>query len=97
MAYGDNFKINLHLNSSSARLMYLGKSSASESARSWIIMERGEPKLPPELDMEGRFSVEDVTCTLEQVRDTDKGLYLVTDLQDFVVSNIYLSVKGKRN
>ncbi|XP_036450659.1 uncharacterized protein si:dkeyp-77h1.4 isoform X2 [Colossoma macropomum] len=90
--YGGTFKFNLHLNSSSARVVYFEDSSPS--ARSWVIMERGELTLPPEWDMEGRFTVEDSMCILEQVKASDGGLYRVTDLQGFPVSNVHLQVQA---
>ncbi|XP_017561549.1 uncharacterized protein si:dkeyp-77h1.4 [Pygocentrus nattereri] len=92
--YGGTFKFNLHLNSSSAHVVYFEDSSPS--ARSWVIMERGELTLPPERDMEGRFTLEDSMCVLEQVKASDGGLYRVTDLQGFVVSNVHLEVQAYR-
>ncbi|KAL6489465.1 hypothetical protein MHYP_G00032060 [Metynnis hypsauchen] len=92
--YGGTFKFNLHLNSSSAHVIYFEDSSPS--ARSWVIMEKGELTLPPERDMEGRFTLEDSMCILEQVKASDGGLYQVTDMQGFVVSNVHLQVQAYR-
>ncbi|XP_026795855.3 uncharacterized protein si:dkeyp-77h1.4 isoform X1 [Pangasianodon hypophthalmus] len=93
--YGGTFKLNLHLNSSSARLIYSPDSSGSNNLN-WVIMERGELSLPPERNLEGRFSMEDSVCILEQVTASDAGLYQVTDLQGFLVSKFYLGVEPYR-
>ncbi|XP_027003826.1 microtubule-associated protein 4 [Tachysurus fulvidraco] len=89
--YGGKFKLNLHMNSSSARLIYSSDSSGSNNV-SWVIMDKGELILPPERNMEGRFFMEDSVCILEQVTPSDSGLYQVTDLQGFSVSKIHLGV-----
>ncbi|GAA6097272.1 microtubule-associated protein 4 [Tachysurus ichikawai] len=89
--YGGKFKLNLHMNSSSARLIYSSDSSGSNNF-SWVIMDKGELNLPPEHNMEGRFFMEDSVCILEQVTPSDSGLYQVTDLQGFSVSKIHLGV-----
>lgn len=86
--------MNLHLNSSSARLTYSPESSSSDNVK-WRIMDRGELNLPPERNLEGRFSMVDSVCILEQVADSDAGLYEVTDLQDFPVSKFHLRVERK--
>ncbi|KAG9275836.1 hypothetical protein AMEX_G8070 [Astyanax mexicanus] len=88
--YGGTFKLNLFLNSSLVRLTYSPNSSISD--RSWVLLDRGELTLPPELEMEGRFSVVDSLCVLEQLKTSDSGLYKVTDLQGFTVANVHLHV-----
>ncbi|TSR27791.1 hypothetical protein Baya_11826 [Bagarius yarrelli] len=90
--YGSTFKMNLRVNSSSARLTYSADSSDAHN-RNWVIMDRGELNLPPELNMEGRFFMEDSMCILEQVTPSDAGLFQVTDLQGFHVSKIHLAVE----
>ncbi|KAI4883318.1 hypothetical protein NFI96_005813 [Prochilodus magdalenae] len=90
--YGETFKFNLHLNSSYARVIYFEDPSTFSHLS--IIMERGELTLPPEL--EGRFFIEDSMCILEQVKASDAGLYQVTDLQGFPVSNVHLEVQAYR-
>ncbi|KAI5620478.1 hypothetical protein C0J50_19945 [Silurus asotus] len=96
VSYGGTFKMNLHLNSSSARLIYSPDSSGSNNNNQLVIMEKGELNLPPERDLEGRFSVEDTVCILENVKTSDAGLYQVTDLQGFTVSKVYLGVEPYR-
>ncbi|KAG7335782.1 hypothetical protein KOW79_000475 [Hemibagrus wyckioides] len=90
--YGGKFKLNLHMNSSSARLIYSSDSSGSNNL-SFVIMEKGEVNLPPERNLEGRFTLEDSVCILEQLTPSDSGLYQVTDLQGFPVTKIHLVVE----
>ncbi|XP_072536612.1 uncharacterized protein [Salminus brasiliensis] len=92
--YGGTFKLNLHLNSSSVRLTYSPDSSAS--AQPWVIIDKGELTLPPELDLQDRFSMEDSMCILEQVKASDTGLYKVTDLQGFPVASVHLEGQAYR-
>ncbi|XP_066538301.1 uncharacterized protein si:dkeyp-77h1.4 isoform X2 [Hoplias malabaricus] len=87
--YGGTFKLNLYINSSSARVTY---SNTSTFTHSWIIMDQGKLSLPPELEMEGRFTAEDSMCVLEQVKASDEGVYRVTDLQGFTVSSVHLEL-----
>lgn len=95
VTYGGTFKLNLLLNSSSARLTYSPDTSGSNDNHKWVILDRGELSLPPERNMEARFFLEDSVCILEQVTDSDAGLYQVTDLQNFSVSKFYLRVERK--
>lgn len=94
MPYGGTFKLNLHMNSSLARLTYSPDPSDSHSHKS-VIMEKGELKLPPERNLEGRFSMEGSVCILQQVTASDAGLYQVTDQEDFLASKFYLVVERK--
>ncbi|XP_060776468.1 uncharacterized protein si:dkeyp-77h1.4 [Neoarius graeffei] len=93
--YGGTFKLNLHLNSSSARVIYSTVFNESSNLN-LVIMDRGELNLPPELNLEGRFSVEDSVCILEQVKASDAGLYQVIDQQGFTVSKFHLRVEPYR-
>ncbi|XP_062848843.1 uncharacterized protein si:dkeyp-77h1.4 [Trichomycterus rosablanca] len=86
---GEMFTFTLPINSSTAHLTYSSDSSGSE--KTWVIMERGELNLPPQL--EGRFSVEDFSCTLKEVKASDKGLFQITDQQGFLVSKYHLKVE----
>lgn len=58
-------------------------------------MEGGELKLPPNLDLEGRLSLEDSMCLLTDVKASDAGDFSVTDLQGFLVSDVYLEIEGE--
>lgn len=61
-----------------------------------MLVDRGTITLPPERNMEGRFSMEDSMCILEQVTASDAGIYQVTDLEGFPVSRIFLGVERKK-
>ncbi|KAF4088474.1 hypothetical protein AMELA_G00082700 [Ameiurus melas] len=93
--YGGTFKLNLHLNSSSARLIFSPDLGRSHNL-SWMIMNRGELNLLPDHNLEGRFSIDNSMCILKQVKATDAGLYQVTDLQGFSVSKFHLGVEPYR-
>ncbi|KAM9487701.1 uncharacterized protein Hap1MRO34_004867 isoform 1-T1 [Clarias gariepinus] len=93
--YGGTFKFNLHLNSSFARLTYSPDTSEPNNP-SLMLVDRGTITLPPERNMEGRFSMEDSMCILEQVTASDAGIYQVTDLEGFPVSRIFLGVEPYR-
>ncbi|ROL48174.1 hypothetical protein DPX16_6669 [Anabarilius grahami] len=90
LSYGGTLKINLHLNSSLARLLYTAKSDNHK----YLIMEGGELNLPPNLDFEGRLSLEDSMCLLTDVKASDAGVFSVTDLQGFMVSDVYLEIEA---
>ncbi|KAF5902351.1 formin-like protein 14, partial [Clarias magur] len=92
--YGGTFKLNLHLNSSFARLTY--SPDPTETNPGVMLVDRGTINLPPESNMEGRFSMEDSVCILDQVTASDAGIYQVTDLEGFSVSRIYLGVEPYR-
>ncbi|XP_067304949.1 uncharacterized protein si:dkeyp-77h1.4 [Pseudorasbora parva] len=90
LSYGSTLKINLHLNSSFAHLFYTPKSDNNK----YMIMERGELKLPANLDLEGRLSLEDSMCFLTDVKASDAGVFSVTDHQGFLVSDVHLEVEA---
>ncbi|KAK9960792.1 hypothetical protein ABG768_008627 [Culter alburnus] len=90
LLYGETLKINLHLNSSLARLLYTPKSDNHK----YLIMESGQLNLPPNLDLEGRLSLEDSMCLLTDVKASDAGVFSVTDLQGFLVSDVYLEIEA---
>uniref|UniRef100_A0A673J3L0 Uncharacterized LOC107723397 n=1 Tax=Sinocyclocheilus rhinocerous TaxID=307959 RepID=A0A673J3L0_9TELE len=81
LSYGGTLKINLHMNSSLARLLYIPQSDKYK----YLIMENGQLNLPPNLDLEGRLSLEDSLCLLTDVRASDAGVFSVTDLKGFLV------------
>lgn len=77
------------MNSSLARLQYTPKSDKQMH----LIMENGELNLPPNLDLEGRFSVEDTLCFLTDVKASDAGVFSVTDFKGFLVSDVHLELE----
>lgn len=50
---------------------------------------------PAELGFQDRLSLEGSIVFLDQVKTTDKGVFMIKDMQGFVVSNIHLEVKRK--
>ncbi|XP_051999312.1 uncharacterized protein LOC127655497 [Xyrauchen texanus] len=90
ISYGGTLKINLHLNRSLARLLHTPKSDNHE----YLVMEKGYLNVPPNLpNLNDRLSVEDSLCVLMGVKPSDAGVFSVTDLQGFRVSNVYLEVE----
>ncbi|XP_016123241.1 uncharacterized protein [Sinocyclocheilus grahami] len=92
LSYGGTLKINLHMNSSLARLLYIPQSDKYK----YLIMENGQLNLPPNLDLEGRLSLEDSLCLLTDVRASDAGVFSVIDLQGFLVSDVHLEMEPYR-
>ncbi|XP_059423676.1 uncharacterized protein si:dkeyp-77h1.4 [Carassius carassius] len=92
VSYGGTLKINLHMNSSLARLMYIPQSDKHK----YLIMDYGELSLPPNVDLEGRLSSEDSLCLLTDVRASDAGVFSVTDHQGFLVSDVHLEIEPYR-
>ncbi|XP_039535350.1 protein diaphanous homolog 1 isoform X2 [Pimephales promelas] len=87
---GGTLKVNLHLDSSLARLVYTKKSDNHK----YLIMENGELILPPNLDLEGRLSLENSMFLLTDVKASDAGVFSVTDLQGFLVSDVHLEMEA---
>ncbi|KAK2903216.1 hypothetical protein QQF64_009869 [Cirrhinus molitorella] len=92
LSYGGTLKINLHMNSSLARLLYSPKSDKHK----YLIMENGEFTLPPNLELEDRLSLEDTLCLLTNVKASDAGVFSVTDRQGFLVSDVHLEMEPYR-
>uniref|UniRef100_A0A671P169 Formin-like protein 14 n=1 Tax=Sinocyclocheilus anshuiensis TaxID=1608454 RepID=A0A671P169_9TELE len=92
LSYGGTLKINLHMNSSLARLLYIPQSDKYK----YLIMENGQLNLPPNLDLEGHLSLEDSLCLLTDMRASDAGVFSVTDLQGFLVSDVHLEMEPYR-
>ncbi|KAL0172311.1 hypothetical protein M9458_032622, partial [Cirrhinus mrigala] len=74
------------------RLLYLPKSDK----QNYLIMENGELKTHPNLDLEGRLSLEDNLCLLTDVKASDAGVFSVTDLKGFLVSDVHLEMEPYR-
>ncbi|XP_016379675.1 uncharacterized protein LOC107717443 [Sinocyclocheilus rhinocerous] len=92
LSYGGTLKINLHMNSSLARLLYIPQSDKHK----YLIMDNGELSVPPNVDLEGRLSLEDSLCLLTDVRASDAGVFSVTDHQGFLVSDVHLEIEPYR-
>ncbi|XP_043117938.1 uncharacterized protein si:dkeyp-77h1.4 [Puntigrus tetrazona] len=92
LSYGGTLKINLHMNNTLARLLYIPQSDKHK----YLIMENGELSLPPNVDLEGRLSLEDSLCLLTDVKASDAGVFSVTDHQGFLVSDVYLEIEPYR-
>ncbi|XP_016357221.1 uncharacterized protein LOC107700178 [Sinocyclocheilus anshuiensis] len=92
LSYGGTLKINLHMNSSLARLLYIPQSDKHK----YLIMDNGELSVPPNVDLEGRLSLEDSLCLLTDVRANDAGVFSVTDHQGFLVSDVHLEIEPYR-
>ncbi|XP_042627982.1 uncharacterized protein LOC109074569 [Cyprinus carpio] len=92
LSYGGTLKINLHMNNSLTRLLYKPHSDKYK----YLIMENGQLNLPPNLDLEGRLSLEDSLCLLTDVRASDAGVFSVTDLEGFLVSDVHLEMEPYR-
>ncbi|XP_016088865.1 uncharacterized protein PB18E9.04c [Sinocyclocheilus grahami] len=92
LSYGGTLKINLHMNSSLARLLYIPQSDKHK----YLIMDNGELSVPPNVDLEGRLSLEDSLCLLTDVRASDAGVFSVTDHQGFLVSDVHLEIESYR-
>ncbi|XP_051574378.1 cell surface glycoprotein 1-like isoform X2 [Myxocyprinus asiaticus] len=91
LSFGGTLKINLHLNSSLARLFY----TPSSDKHRYLIMEKGELKLLPNLlNLNDRLFLEDSLCVLTGLKESDAGVFSVTDLQGFLVSDVYLEVEA---
>ncbi|XP_052433793.1 uncharacterized protein si:dkeyp-77h1.4 [Carassius gibelio] len=88
LSSGGTLKIDLHMNSSLARLLYIPQSDKHK----YLIMDNGELSLPPNVDLEGRLSLEDSLCLLTDVRASDAGVFTVTDHQGFLVSDVHLEI-----
>ncbi|XP_065101883.2 uncharacterized protein [Paramisgurnus dabryanus] len=93
LTYGGTLKINLHINSSLARLFYTPK---SDKTGKYVILESGELKMPPNLNFENRLSLEESVCVLTGLKASDAGVFSETDLHGFHVSEVYLEVEEYR-
>lgn len=89
LSYGHTLKINLYLDHTQVTVQYKPDSDQRERA---IVDQGVVAPLEPSLD--GRLVVEGSLVTLERVRAADMGLFVVTDLDGFLVANIYLEVES---
>ncbi|XP_004078264.1 uncharacterized protein LOC101173090 [Oryzias latipes] len=91
LPYGKKLKINLIVNSSLVQLYYRSDHG------SHLLLDKGEfTNAPAELGFQDRLSLEGSIVFLDQVKTTDKGVFMIKDMQGFVVSNIHLEVKPYR-
>lgn len=90
LTYGGTLKINLHLNSSLAHLLYTPESDNTK----YVLLERGNLMLPPNLNFEDRLSLKESVCILTGLRASDAGVFSETDLQGFHVSEVHLQIEA---
>ncbi|KAJ8334413.1 hypothetical protein SKAU_G00400520 [Synaphobranchus kaupii] len=90
LPYSSTLKINLILERSKVRVQYKPKSDG----RTRLIIDRGELVVPVDRSLDKRLSVDGSMCILERVRFSDSGLFRVTDLQGFIISNTELEVEA---
>ncbi|CAB1351133.1 unnamed protein product [Coregonus sp. 'balchen'] len=90
LSYGSTLKINLFVDHTKVNLMYTPDWDRKER----VILEHGELVVPVDPSLDGRLTVEGSMCILERVRVSDMGLFRVTDLLGFPVTNIYLEVEA---
>ncbi|XP_018587570.2 uncharacterized protein LOC108922132 [Scleropages formosus] len=89
LEYGKTLKINLYLNRTKVNIFY----TPDNDPKPRLILDHGELVVPMDPSIDGRLSVEGSVCILERVRVSDKGVFRVTDLEGFPVSNVYLKVQ----
>ncbi|RVE62805.1 hypothetical protein OJAV_G00161560 [Oryzias javanicus] len=90
-AYGKKLKINLIVNSTLVQLYY------NTDQGSHLLLDKGEfTNAPAELGFQDRLSLEGSIVFLDQLKETDNGVFLIKDMQGFVFSNIHLKVKPQR-
>nr|XP_057908946.1 uncharacterized protein si:dkeyp-77h1.4 [Doryrhamphus excisus] len=90
LLHGEKLKINLILNSSLVHLYY----SPDTDHTPRLLMDKGEfTHAQTELGFEGRLSLEGSQVILEKVKRSDEGLFKVTDILGFPVSNVHLELK----
>ena len=92
LPYDGTLKINLIVARSRVRVHYKPKSSG----KAQLIIDRGELVVPVDPSLDKRLSLDGSMCILERVRFSDSGLFRVTDLQGFLISNTELEVEGER-
>ncbi|KAF6721992.1 hypothetical protein FQA47_007601 [Oryzias melastigma] len=90
-AYGKKLKINLIVNSTLVQLYY------NTDQGSHLLLDKGEfTNAPAELGFQDRLSLEGSIVFLDQLKETDNGVFMIKDMQGFVFSNIHLKVKPQR-
>ncbi|XP_021427661.2 uncharacterized protein LOC110496214 isoform X2 [Oncorhynchus mykiss] len=90
LSYGSTLKINLFVDHTKVNLLY----TPDWDRKDRVILEQGELVVPLDPSLDGRLTVEGSMCILERVRFSDTGLFRVTDLLGFPVTNIYLEVEA---
>ncbi|XP_061111884.1 uncharacterized protein LOC133137568 [Conger conger] len=90
LPYGSTLKINLIVARSRVRVHYKQKSSG----KTWLIIDRGELVAPMDAGLDKRLSLDRSMCILERVRFSDSGVFMVTDLEGFLISNTELEVEA---
>ncbi|XP_028836815.1 uncharacterized protein LOC114790695 [Denticeps clupeoides] len=85
---GATLKVNLFLDKSQVRLVYIRDSDSSPQT----LLENGELKVPS--DLEDRASLDVSVFILEGIKDSDAGEFRVTDLHHFPVAKVYLELEA---
>uniref|UniRef100_A0AAY4CSL8 Uncharacterized protein n=1 Tax=Denticeps clupeoides TaxID=299321 RepID=A0AAY4CSL8_9TELE len=88
--YGGTLKINLFLSYTKVNLAYTPDSDHKER----MIVAQGELVVPMDPSLDGRLSVDRSMCYLKRVHMSDRGLFSVTDLLGFHISDVYLEVEA---
>ncbi|KAM6959458.1 uncharacterized protein FYW47_010870 [Aplochiton taeniatus] len=88
LAYGRTLKINLYLDQAKVNVLYTPESDRKER----LILDQGQLVVPLDPALDGRLLVEGSMMILERVKVADRGLFKVTDLSGFPVTNVYLEV-----
>uniref|UniRef100_A0AAY4CRC2 Uncharacterized protein n=1 Tax=Denticeps clupeoides TaxID=299321 RepID=A0AAY4CRC2_9TELE len=83
-------KINLFLSYTKVNLAYTPDSDHKER----MIVAQGELVVPMDPSLDGRLSVDRSMCYLKRVHMSDRGLFSVTDLLGFHISDVYLEVEA---
>ncbi|XP_058504151.1 uncharacterized protein si:dkeyp-77h1.4 isoform X2 [Solea solea] len=90
LPYGERLTIKLILNSSLVRLYY----SPDYDPTPRLLLNKGEfTSAQEELGLEERLTMEDSLVFLDQVKDSDAGLFKIVDILGFTVSSINLELQ----
>ncbi|KAL0984905.1 hypothetical protein UPYG_G00150300 [Umbra pygmaea] len=92
LPYGGTLKINLILNASLVQLFY----TPDYDLKPRQILDRGHLKVPADLDVVDRISLDSSFVIMEQITTRDSGHFKLTDTWGFPMSNVYLEVSAYR-
>ncbi|XP_061679813.1 uncharacterized protein LOC133502717 [Syngnathoides biaculeatus] len=85
---GADMTVKLYLHHAEVNVVYRPKSSHRDGP----VLERGVPATPPDAQLAGRVSAEGSELLVRQVRESDGGVFKVTDLAGFPVAHVYVDV-----
>ncbi|XP_042345265.1 uncharacterized protein si:dkeyp-77h1.4 [Plectropomus leopardus] len=90
LPFGKRLKINLILNSSLIRLYY----TPNYDPVPRLLLDKGEfTSAQTDLGFEDRLSLEGSWVYLDQVKNADEGIFQITDILGFNVSNVHLELQ----